>query len=45
METGCRSAEILTSVSDEALKNFRKTRLSEFVVKCDSVKDALVDVN
>ncbi|MFT5323371.1 MAG: hypothetical protein ACI8P0_001220 [Planctomycetaceae bacterium] len=45
METGCRSSGIFTIVSDEALKNFRKTRLSEFVVKYDSVKDTLADLN
>jgi anti-anti-sigma factor len=32
-------------LSNEALKNFRKTRLSEFVVMYDSVKDALADLN
>lgn len=32
-------------LSAEALKNFRKTRLSEFVVMYDSVKDALADLN
>ena len=32
-------------LSDEALKNFRKTRLSEFIVMYDSVKAALDDLN
>ncbi|MGZ0163564.1 MAG: hypothetical protein ACKVII_06590 [Planctomycetales bacterium] len=32
-------------MSDEALKNFRKTRLSEFVVMYDFAKDALADLN
>ena len=32
-------------LSEEALKNFRKTRLSEFVVMYDSVKAALDDLN
>ena len=32
-------------LSDEALKNFRKTRLSEFVTMYDSVKAALDDLN
>jgi anti-anti-sigma factor len=32
-------------LSDEALKNFKKTRLSEFIVMYDSVKAALDDLN
>lgn len=32
-------------LSDEALKNFKKTRLSEFVVMYESVKAALDDLN
>ena len=32
-------------LSDEALKNFKKTRLSEFVVMYETVKAALDDLN
>lgn len=35
----------ICGLSQEALKNFRKTRLSEFVVMYDSVKAALDDLN
>ena len=41
----CRRELCVCGLSDEALKNFKKTRLSEFVVMYETVKAALDDLN